>query len=301
MNAFLFIITRWLKYYWFIGLLLVKSLPVFAVNSPGAGTMYTFAEKELKAILLEEQSALAALERSSSKGLAESEQNRILKRMVTKYRSYIQKNPEDVYGYILFGKYLMKVGEEDEALQCFLKANQKSPDIAVVKQQLGNLFAESGNAVIALACFNKAVELAPLEAVYFYQLGELLCHYKSVFLEKKIYASRESLEGEMLAAFRKARDLQPQSWDLKMRYGQAFYDVSKTDWEKALQYWSELEKVAPGQKDKEIVYWHKAHALIKLNRYDLAKQALNRIYHADLEKSRRELLLKIPKSNNISK
>ena len=54
-------------------------------------------------------------------------------------------NPDDINALLLFGKFLRKTGLHENAISIFLKADQINPNIAVIKQELGNFLVEKGN------------------------------------------------------------------------------------------------------------------------------------------------------------
>jgi cytochrome c-type biogenesis protein CcmH/NrfG len=72
------------------------------------------------------------------------EMTRQAQEIVTAYESYLSHNPEDTSAIILFGKFLRQVGQEEYAVEFFLRADQVNPKLAVVKQQLANYLVEKG-------------------------------------------------------------------------------------------------------------------------------------------------------------
>ena len=99
------------------------------------------------------------------------EMTRQAQEIVTAYESYLSHNPEDTSAIILFGKFLRQVGQEEYAVEFFLRADQVNPKLAVVKQQLANYLVEKGRPVDAFPYFIMTLELAPKEAVYHFHWG----------------------------------------------------------------------------------------------------------------------------------
>ena len=107
---------------------------------------------------------------------SEGDLDRRINELVQSYRTYLLDQPDDVSAYILYGKLLRRVQENEQAFLAFLKADELDPEIAVVKQQIGNHLAEEGKGKAALTFYLQAVELEPETAVYHFALGLSLIH-----------------------------------------------------------------------------------------------------------------------------
>ena len=105
---------------------------------------------------------------------SEDDLDRRVNELVQSYRIYLLDQPNDVSAYILYGKLLRRMQENEQAFLAFLKADELDPEIAVVKQQIGNHLAEEGKSKAALAFYLQAVELEPETAVYHFALGQLI-------------------------------------------------------------------------------------------------------------------------------
>ena len=147
--------------------------------------------------------------------------------LTQEYESIIAESPEDLMPYLLYGKFLNRIGQQEHAVRMFLKADEIDRGVAVVKQQIGNYLAEMGKFEEALGFFIQAILLSPETALYHYQMAELLSVYKESFIEERVYF-RDVLEYEMMKSFSQAVQLDPKNQDFKMRYAESIYDLEKT-------------------------------------------------------------------------
>lgn len=211
--------------------------------------------------------------------------------LVQSYRAYLTEQPEDVSALVLYGKLLRRVELYDEAFNAFLKADSLDPEIAVVKQQIGTHLAEKNKGRAALPFYLTAIELEPKTALYHFSLGQLLSQFRDEFIEEKLFTS-DALEREMLKAFRQAASLEPENFDLRMRQGEAFYDMTSPDWKAAILHWDRALKDF-GQLEpirRQIINLHRANVLAKLGRYDEARNLLETITEPNLQFSKQKVL-----------
>ena len=223
---------------------------------------------------------------------SEDDLDRRINELVQSYRTYLLDQPNDVSAYILYGKLLRRVHEDKQALLAFLKADELDPEIAVVKQQIGNHLAEEGEGKAALAFYLQAVELEPETAVYHFALGQLIYNFKDEFIKSGVF-TQDATEREMLKAFQKATKLAPNNFDYQMRLGEAYYDLNSPDWKNALVHWKQMRKQAKTTLQIEILDLHRARALGKLGRSDEARILLDKILNPALQNSKRQVLEEI--------
>jgi tetratricopeptide (TPR) repeat protein len=214
------------------------------------------------------------------------------------YESIIADNPDSVVPYILYGKMLRRVGESEEAQLIFMQANALDPEIAVVKQQMGNYYAEKGRPHEALILYVDAISLDPEVAVYPYGLGQLIYEYREKLVEDGVYTITQA-DKNMVQAFRDAAKLEPENHDYQMRYCESFYDQAYPDWEKALAAWEDFQKKADEGVEADAVHLHRARCLMMLGRYDEAESLAEKNV-VPLLKTTREHLLKELKERSKS-
>ena len=220
---------------------------------------------------------------------SEDDLDRRINELVQSYRTYLFDQPDDVSAYILYGKLLRRVQENEQAFLAFLKADELDPEIAVVKQHIGNHLAEEGKGKAALTFYLQAVELEPETAVYHFALGQLIYNFKDEFIKSGVF-TQDATEREMLKAFRKAAKLAPNNFDYQMRLGEAYYDLNSPDWKSALIHWKQMSKQATNTLQVEILDLHRARALGKLGRSEEAKILLDKIFNQALQNSKRQVL-----------
>jgi tetratricopeptide (TPR) repeat protein len=257
------------------------STPLCAQSSDFASNrLLDIAEKEAKIY----QKIAADPEFYSTEDL-----DRRINELVQSYRAYLLEQPDDVSAYILYGKLLRRVEENEQAFTAFLKADELDPNIAVVKQQIGNHLAEEGKGKAALTFFLRAVDLEPETAVYHFQLGQLLYDFRQQFLSENIF-TQDALEREMLKAFRTAATLEPNNFDYQMRLGEAYYDLTSPDWKSALIHWKKTRKIASTPLQIEILDLHQARVLGKLGRADEAQALMAEVLSPALQQSKQQVL-----------
>ncbi|WOO41303.1 tetratricopeptide repeat protein [Rubellicoccus peritrichatus] len=218
-----------------------------------------------------------------------AERDRVLDNLLTEYSAFVFENPDFVYGYILYGKLLRQVGDREAANVAFAKANQLDPQIAVVKQQIGNYLVEEGRPMLALPYFVAAVELEPEYALYHYQLGELLHQSRDVFIEEQEMPADVHSE-QMLESLGNAARLDPGNRQFQMRYAEAFFDTLNPDWELALVHWNFLENSSSNPLERDIIRLQKARVLIAQGNSSEAETILISMNQPSLETARQELL-----------
>ena len=223
---------------------------------------------------------------------SEDDLDRRINELIQSYRTYLLDQPDDVSAYILYGKLLRRVQENEQAFLAFLKADELDPEIAVVKQQIGNHLAEEGKGKAALTFYLQAVELEPETAVYHFALGQLIYNFEEEFIKSGVF-TQDAMEREMLKAFRRAAKLAPKNFDYQMRLGEAYYDLKSPDWKNALIHWKQVSKQATTTLQNEILDLHSARVLGKLGRFDEAQVLLNKILSPALQNSKQQVLEEI--------
>ena len=223
---------------------------------------------------------------------SEEDLDRRINELVQSYLTYLPDQPHDVSAHILYGKLPRRVQESDQAFLAFLKADELDPEIAVVKQQIGNHLAEEGKGKAALTFYLQAVELEPETAVYHFALGQLIYNFKDEFIKSGVF-TQDAIEREMLKAFLKAAKLAPKNFDYQMRLGEAYYDLNSPDWKNALLHWKQVSKQASSTLQIEILDLHRARVLGKLGRSDEAQILLDKILNPALQNSKRQVLEEI--------
>jgi len=251
----------------------------------------TLAETQLERILTKQEKLLNDL--SADLGEASTfEQQQKINEVDTAYRSFILDNPEYIYGYILYGKFLRAIGDFETANVIFVKANDLEGDYAVIKQQIGNYLAEEGEYGLALAYFMSAIDLEPKVALYHFQLGELLHTYRNAFVAGGELAA-DVVARQQFNAFANAARLDPDNRTFQMRYAEAFFDAAQPDWRTALRQWQALATNPSDEVERQIIELQKARVHIELDQYDAARASLAEVTRASLQTSKQQLLDKI--------
>lgn len=250
----------------------------------------TLAERTLKRIA-ERQKEIFAEAAKQGEHLDESSVKQKLQTLVHDYELLLRNNPKYAEGYAAYGILLSKVDMRKEAAAMLLKANQLDPDIAIVKNQIGNLLAEDGKPLEAAPYFLAAIKLEPNEPVYHYQLGTLLAEARDAFLgANSVHWTRASLDAAMHNAFKRATELAPDRFEFAYRFAESFYDLEKPDWDAALKAWSALEDRAPTAIERQTMRLHAANICLKLGKAAHARALLATVDEPKLQGQKARLL-----------
>ena len=239
---------------------------------------------------------------SPNKPLSEQELTRRAQQILSAYESYLEDNPRDVNGLILYGKFLRRMGQPRHATGLFLEADKIDPRLAVVKQNIANYLVEEGRLADALPFLLKAVELEPKEPVYHHQLGTFLFLFKEDLLSLGI-ASVQTNDRNMHEAFRSASKLATDNFEYKLRYAQSFFDISDPDWNEALDVWQDLRKQARGRptSEREYLALGEARAMAQLGRGKEAATILKIITSPSLRATRESFIQELENSDSKEK
>jgi len=282
-----------------ISVLTILGLPVSLhaqEGLPSAGGE-TLAERNLKQLVFQERAIWASIQEATNQADIETAKPKF-QEILTRYDGLIRDNPEFVPAFVAYGLLLGRIDERKASRAIFMRANQLDPNIAVVKNQLGNFLVEDARYKEALPYYLIAIELEPNEPLYHYQLGTLLTEFMEYFVKDRIF-TRDTIEEQMQEAFQQASKLDPDSWAFSYRYAETFYDLEDPDWEKAMIEWAQLEQVARNGIERQTVQLHQANIMIKQGRYLAARDILEEVNEPVLDSNRRALVLELDGRLNL--
>lgn len=208
------------------------------------------------------------------------------------YASLIADNPGELEPILLYGKLLNRYGDTMGAMEQFHHALRIDDRQGVIYQQLSVVYAEEGDFSTALAYALEAVDKDPQQSVYHYGIGELLHAYRFDFVADGLL-TQEVLEQQMMSAFERAAELEPQSIALQFRFAEAYYDMWQPDFGKALQQWqfiSELFEDRLSVAEKNAIWLHKARCLAELGEYEEAGALATAVEAPGFSETRDDLL-----------
>ena len=211
--------------------------------------------------------------------------------IVTRYENFLLGNPKHLSGYILFGKFLFRTDQKEAALELFLKADQINPNIAVVKQFIGNFLVEKGKPLEAFPFLLMTTRLSPTEPIYHFDLGNFIFLFQK---ELEGIEDHEKLLVLMHECFKEAAALEPKNFDYQLRFAQSFFDFNHTMHENAIAAWEVLLNEFGSRSDEEIDYIKisKARILLSMERGHESLEILNSIKSKVLDNERIHLLKK---------
>jgi len=250
-------------------------------------------EETLKELVSRQQALLAeAVKKPSQHELEDLRQP--LQELCNAYEDFLRAHPKLAAAYVSYALLLDHpvIDERRRSTALLIRANQLDPEVALVKNQLGNHVAEDGRPLEALNYFLAAIRLEPKEPLYHYQLGTLLVEARDDFLKSGEWTA-EKVDTSILHAFREAAQLQPDNWRYAYRYGLAFYDVGKPDWAVALAFWREFEtKLKPGV-EQQTCRLHQARVLAAQGERAQAEAVLATVTEPALAKQKAKLVAEL--------
>jgi tetratricopeptide (TPR) repeat protein len=251
----------------------------------------SLAEHRLREIA-EHQKSLFADAAAQGKDLDNAGFQLQAEQLTREYESLLRDNPKFAAGYACYGYMLWKVGLRKQAVAILLKANELDPDIALVKNELGNYLAEEGKPLEAVNYFLSAIKLQPDEPLYHYQLGTLLYEARDDFLRSGEW-TRDSVDHAMQEAFRRAAELAPERIEFTFRYAQSFADIKDPDWATALKVWQGLEAGAKSDIERQTMRLEEANTLISMGKLDGARRIIDSITDPTLEAQKQKLVARM--------
>jgi tetratricopeptide (TPR) repeat protein len=251
----------------------------------------TMAEHRLKGVA-EHQRALFSDAAAQAKDMEDAGFKTAVEQLTHEYESLIRDNPEFTPAYAAYGYMLWKVGMRTQAVAMLTKANQLDPTIPLVKNELGNYFAEEGKPLEAVSYFLAAAKLEPAEPLYQYQLGTLLYEARDDFLRSGEW-TRASVDHSMQEAFKRAAELAPDRIEFSYRYAESFYDMEEPDWSVALRAWERLEARAQSDIERQTMRLHEANVLLYMENPGEARRVLGTVTDPALEAQKQKLIARL--------
>lgn len=250
------------------------------------GQITSLADLELSKIIARQERLF-----KNGKDWTEGALTREAQEIVTWYENFLLGNPKHLNGYILFGKFLSRTDQKEAALDLFLKADQINPNIAVVKQFIGNFLVEKGKPLEAFPFLLMTTRLSPAEPVYHFDLGNFIFLFQN---ELEGIEDHEKLLVLMHECFKEAVALDPQNFDYQLRFAQSFFDFNHTMHENALAAWEVLLNDFGPRTEDEIDYImiSKARTLLSMNKVGKSLEILKSIQSKALENQKNSLLKK---------
>lgn len=251
----------------------------------------SLAERQLRSLASREQAILA----QADQGIDPADLQSQLQQLVREYDLLIQSSPQFTPAFVAYAQLLRKTGQDKAALAMFFHANRLDPNLAVVKNGIGNYLIEEAKYREALTYYSAASALAPNEPLYHFQIGNLLYEFRDHLVADKTFSAAE-IESRMLESFRRAAELDPDRIPFAYRYAEAFYDLEVPQWEEALRQWRLLkERVAQGV-ERQTIQLHEANVLIQQERFDEARPLLEEVTAPALEGNRKTLVDMLPEN-----
>jgi tetratricopeptide (TPR) repeat protein len=215
--------------------------------------------------------------------------------LVDEWERFLEANPNYAMGYAGYGYLLWKMDMRKQAIALLMKANQIDPDIALVKNEIGNYLAEEDKPLDAANYYLAAIKLSPNEPLYHYQLGTLLYEARDEFLRSGEW-TRDGIYNAMHDAFRLASELGPGRIEFTHRYAESFADMPNPDWDAALKVWAKVELQARTPLERQEARLQAANVMVKQGNFAAAQVLINTVTEPELQGPRQKLVALIPET-----
>ncbi len=192
-------------------------------------------------------------------------------RLENDYRHFLNDHPEHARAMVAYGDFLEDHQREEEALRWWQKAVTVDPQEAYAYNDMANYYGHNGRAADALKLYDKAIALAPTEPIFRFNWATTCVSFRNQ--SREVYGwTNDEIFQRSLDQFRKARDLDPQNFELATAYAETFYMMPKPDWETAYTAWKYCLTQPFDESQKQLVYLHLARVSIKRERYEEARE-----------------------------
>ncbi|HUJ08929.1 MAG TPA: tetratricopeptide repeat protein [Verrucomicrobiae bacterium] len=193
------------------------------------------------------------------------------RRLENDYKHFLNDHPKHTRAMVAYGDYLSDLGREEEAMTWWKKAITIDPKEAYAYNDIANYYGHNGRAADALKLYDKAIELVPTEPVFRFNWATTCVCFRNE--SKTVYGwTKDEIFQHSLGQFRKARDLDPQNFDLSTAYAETFYMMPKPDWEEAYAAWKYCLGQPLDDDQRQLVFMHLARVCIHLQRYQEAQE-----------------------------
>ena len=225
--------------------------------------------------------------------MGESQLKKEAQHIVNRYEDFLLHNKDNLYGHLLFAKFLQKVGQSKEAISLFFKADAIDPNLAVVKQQIGNFLVEEGKPTEAFPFFLLTIRLSPNEPAYHYQLGNFIFLFRKE-LSSVNYEGNLDLNALMHESFKEASCLEPANFDYALRFAQSYFDLEMDHLDEALEVWTKLSDDFGNRSDLEMDYIQlcRARILVSMQKFNDAKRLIQSVRSPSFDQEKKSLLEK---------
>lgn len=264
-------------------------VPVVLAPAPTDGAPEG-AGKELKALVQRQRDLMAAAQKETSQAGLETLHEKF-QDLCDDYENFLNEYPNLAAGYVSYALFLSSpvVGEPGRAVALLMKANELNPNLALVKNQLGNYLVQQDRPLDALNYYLSAVQLEPREPLYRYQIGMLIMLKQDALL-KSAQWTRAALDKDMQAALAKAKELAPGNIRYAYAYCESFYKLGAPDWPAALASWRDMEARVPDTLGRQTIRLQEADVLARQGKADEARALLAAINEPALQAQKQNAL-----------
>ena len=205
------------------------------------------------------------------------------------YQDYLFSHSENMEARLAYASFLMDTGKDNEAAKEWLRLKETHPGHPVLLNNLGNYFAQKGDAPEAFPYYEEAMASAPREALYVKNLASVVY----VFREEAMAYYRLKPQQALLLAqalYRKALLLKPDDFIARTALAQTWYYLTPFEPEKALADWKKAYELASDDSERQGILLHYARVAILSEKFDEAEKQLEEITYARHQELKKTLL-----------
>ncbi len=268
-----------------------------SLKQASSGISYTLAEKKLLDILRLQDDLFSDPNINAMGTFSQAELKTKAMRIEAQWKAFFLENPENVNAFVLYGKFLRKIGQDAKAYATFKQADLLDGKIAVVKQQLSAIEAESGSVKEAYFHICEALSLSQGDNVFLTQKAFIMVLGKNTLISEGVISKRD-FDEQLGKCYREISQKNPDDRTAKIRYAQSFYDLFEPDWNKALSIWEEILKTSSLRIERQTALANIARVLVELNRDEEARKILEQVDAPNLQRAKKLLIVELDKSSN---
>lgn len=215
------------------------------------------------------------------------------------YEDYLFGHPESMEGRLAYASFLMDIGRDNDAAREWLRLKEKHPDSPVLLNNLGNYFAQKGEALEAFPYYEAAIAKAPQEPLYVKNLASVVY----IFREEAFTYYHLKPQAALLLAqalYRKALLLAPDDFILRTALAQTWYYLSPFKPEKALADWKKAHALAADDSERQAVLLHYARVAILAGDFEEAQKQLEAVTFPQHQELKETLLKNLDERRKLA-
>ncbi len=210
------------------------------------------------------------------------------------YQQFLTRHPRNVEAMLAYGSLLNDLGEEDSAVEQWLKARALAPENPSVWNNLANHYAANQDELKAFSFYEKAISLATNSAPYQRNLGSAIINLRSNAMTYYSLSEPAVLE-KGFQLLRAAERSLPDDFALATELAQTLYALRPLRTNELLAAWRRALDLAGDEIESEGVRLHLARVNLLTGKTAEARQWLDAVTNTAFAALRQQLEAQLAK------